>query len=71
MIIYPITMLEDYQQICWDSAFDYLISLFRPRGLIYWLFDNSVEMVIPFAILIAGFIVFSVFKLIVSRGRDY
>lgn len=67
----PILMLEDYQQAIWSSAFGYFNGLFGRNGVIGWLFRNDVEFVIPFVIAIGAFIVFSVYKLVVSGGRHY
>lgn len=67
----PILMLEDYQQAIWSSAFGYFNGLFSRNGIIAWLFKNDVEFIIPFCVAIGAFIIFSVFKLVVSGGRHY
>lgn len=64
-------MLEDYQQAIWSSAFGYLNGLFSRNGIITWLFNNDIEFLIPFCVAIGAFIIFSIFKLVVSGGRHY
>lgn len=71
MTISFVTLLADYQQAIWSSAFDYLNGLFSRNGIITWLFKNDVEFLIPFCVAIGAFIVFSIFKLAVSGGRHY
>lgn len=71
MAISFVTLLADYQQAIWSSAFGYFNGLFGRNGIINWLFRNDVEFLIPFCVAIGAFIVFTVFKLVSSGGRHY